>query len=51
MKKIFNFRGKKEKISDMTMNGAGTRDTGRVLRISPNTVTGVLKKRKNLQNQ
>lgn len=43
--------GTKEKIIDMTMNGAGTRDTGRVLRISPNTVTGVLKKRKNLQNQ
>ena len=43
--------GTKEKIFDMTMNGAGTRDTGRVLRISPNTVTGVLKKRKNLQNQ
>ena len=39
--------GTKEKIIDMTMNGAGTRDTGRVLRISPNTVTGVLKKRKN----
>ena len=39
--------GTKEKIIDMAMNGAGTRDTGRVLRISPNTVTGVLKKRKN----
>jgi len=43
--------GTKEKIIDMAMNGAGTRDTGRVLRISPNTVTDVLKKRKNLQNQ
>jgi len=33
--------GTKEKIIDMAMNGAGTRDTGRVLRISPNTVTDV----------
>ena len=40
--------GVKEKIIEMAMNGSGTRDTGRVLRISPNTVTAVLKKRKNL---
>ena len=39
--------GTKEKIIEMAMNGAGTRDTGRVLGISPNTVTDVLKKRKN----
>lgn len=42
--------GVKEKIVDMVMNGAGTRDTGRVLCVSPNTVTDVLKKQKNLQN-
>ena len=35
--------GTKEKIVEMTMNGSGTRDTGRVLSISPNTVTNVLK--------
>ena len=35
--------GTKEKIVAMAMNGAGTRDTGRVLGISPNTVTAVLK--------
>ena len=33
--------GTKEKIVEMTMNGSGTRDTGRVLRVSPNTVTKV----------
>ena len=43
--------GTKEKIIDMAMNGSGTRDTGRVLKISPNTVTAVLKKQKNLPNQ
>ncbi|MCH5260663.1 MAG: IS1 family transposase [Lachnospiraceae bacterium] len=43
--------GTKEKIVEMTMNGAGTRDTGRVLKISPNTVTKVLKKRENSQNK
>lgn len=41
--------GVKEKIVDMVMNGSGTRDTGRVLCVSPNTVTGVLKKQKILQ--
>ena len=40
--------GRKEKIVEMAMNGAGTRDTGRVLGISPNTVTAVLKKQENL---
>ena len=43
--------GTTEKIIEMAMNGAGTRDTGRVLDISPNTVTRVLKKRKNSQNR
>ena len=43
--------GVKEKIVEMTINGGGTRDTGRVLGISPNTVTSVLKKRRNLQNK
>ena len=43
--------GTKEKIVEMAMNGAGTRDTGRVLRISKDTVTAVLKKRKNSQSK
>ena len=43
--------GIKEKIVDMAMNGSGTRDTGRVLKISPNTVTSVLKKQKSFQSQ
>ena len=43
--------GTKEKIVEMAMNGGGTRDTGRVLKISPNTVTAVLKKRKISQNK
>ena len=43
--------GMKEKIVEMAMNGGGTRDTGRVLKISPNTVTAVLKKRKISQNK
>ena len=38
--------GTKEKIVAMAMNGAGTRDTGRVLGISKDTVTKVLKKGK-----
>ena len=36
--------GIKEKIIDMTMNGSGVRDTGRVLNINKNTVVAVLKK-------
>ena len=43
--------GTKERIVEMTMKGSGTRDTGRVLNISPNTVTKVLKKRKNSQSR
>ena len=43
--------GTKEQIVEMAMNGSGTRDTGRVLKISPNTVTKVLKKRRNSQSR
>jgi transposase-like protein len=39
--------GVKQQIVDMAMNGSGTRDTGRVLGVSKDTVTSVLKKRKN----
>lgn len=42
--------GVKEKIIEMAMNGSGTRDTGRVLNISKDTVTAVLKKRQNLHS-
>ena len=38
--------GMREKIVEMAMNGAGTRDTGRVLGISKDTVTSVLKNKK-----
>lgn len=38
--------GMREKIVEMAMNGAGTRDTGRVLGISKDTVTSVLKNEK-----
>ena len=37
-------KGVKEKIIEMTLNSSGVRDTGRVLHISKNTVTSVLKK-------
>ena len=40
--------GAHERIVEMAMNGSGTRDTGRALHISKDTVTAVLKKRKNL---
>ncbi len=40
-------KGVKEQAFNMIMNGSGTRDTGRVLKISPNTVTSILKKNKN----
>lgn len=40
--------GIKETIVEMAMNGAGTRDTGRALKIAKDTVTAVLKKQKNL---
>jgi len=43
--------GIKQQIIDMAMNGSGTRDTGRVLGISKDTVTSVLKKQKNSQNK
>ena len=39
--------GAHERIVEMAMNGSGTRDTGRALHISKDTVTAVLKKRKN----
>ncbi len=39
--------GVKQKVIDMAMNGSGTRDTGRVLGISKDTVTSVLKKLRN----
>ena len=38
--------GVKEKIVEMAMNGAGTRDTGRVLGVSKDTATAVLKNEK-----
>ena len=38
--------GTKEKIVDMAMNGSGTRDTARVLKISKNTVTKTLRELK-----
>ena len=38
--------GVREKIIDIAMNGSGVRDTGRVLGISKDTVTSILKKRK-----
>ena len=38
--------GVHEEIVEMAMNGAGTRDTGRVLGISKDTVTSVLKNEK-----
>jgi len=39
--------GVKQRIIDMALNGSGTRDTGRVLNVSKDTVTSVLKKQKN----
>ena len=43
--------GTKEKIIEMVMNGSGTRDTGRVLGVSKDTVTAILKKQKNSPSQ
>ena len=37
-------KGVKEEIITMTLNSSGVRDIGRVLHISKNTVTSVLKK-------
>ena len=38
--------GVKAKISEMAMNVSGVRDTGRILKIAPRTVTSELKKRR-----
>jgi transposase-like protein len=43
--------GVRQQIVDMAMNGSGVRDTGRVLKVSKDTVTAVLKKLKNSQNK
>lgn len=40
----------KEQISEMALNGSGTRDTARVLKISRTTVTETLKKRSSSQS-
>ena len=42
--------GVREKIIEMAINGSGTRDTGRVLKISKDTVTNVLKKKKQVSS-
>jgi transposase-like protein len=41
-----NKQGVKEQISEMTLNGSGVRDIGRVLKISNNTVVSELKKKR-----
>jgi transposase-like protein len=38
-------KGVEEKVVEMTLNGSGVRDIGRVLQISKDTVVAVLKKR------
>ena len=43
--------GEREKIIEMAMNGAGVRDTGRILGISVSTVIKVLKKLKMASNK
>jgi transposase-like protein len=43
--------GVKQKIVEMALNGSGTRDTGRVLGVSKDTVTSVLKKQKNFPSK
>lgn len=40
----------KRQIADMAVNGSGTRDTARVLKISRTTVTETLKKRSSSQS-
>ena len=40
--------GVKQQIVDMAQNGSGTRDTGRVLGVSKDTITATLKKQKSL---
>jgi transposase-like protein len=42
--------GVKQQIVDMAINGSGTRDTARVLKISRTTVTETLKKRSSPQS-
>ena len=42
-------QGVKEQITELTLNGSGIRDTGRVLRINKNTVISELKK--NVQSE
>ena len=37
----------RRQVLDLTVNGNGTRAIARVLRIAPNTVTALLKKKKN----
>ncbi|MFH1005172.1 MAG: IS1-like element transposase [Bacteroidota bacterium] len=39
-------KGVREQIKEMSMNGSGIRDTGRVLGIDKNTVVNTLKKTK-----
>ena len=40
----------KQKIVDMALNGSGVRDTARVLKVSPSTVTRELKKSRHKLN-
>lgn len=40
----------KQQIGEMAINGSGIRDTGRVLKISPNTVIKELKKKRKTLN-
>ena len=42
-------RSVKKKISDMSVNGSGVRDTARVLRVSTSTVIKEIKKTKSTQ--
>jgi transposase-like protein len=40
--------GVKQQVVEMVQNGSGTRDTGRVLGISKDTVTAILKKNRKI---
>ena len=51
MKKNAYYPGVKEQVVEMAMNGASVRDTGRVLKIAKDTVSGVLKKQKISRNK
>ena len=48
--RVYAYQGRvplvKQQIVELTLNGSGVRDTARVLRISPTTVIGELKKRR-----